>query len=175
MHILLAILAAAAGVGILLWRLSAAAGAAREIVGAADDARGFFRRLAWSRKVNRSPLELVEDPREAAATMMVAVAAFDGSLTSAEEALILDQMHEVLDVSGAAGTELLQRARWIAKETGDLTTALKRLSRPIEAKVGAGERRQLIAMLTTVAAASGPANGAVLHSIAELERRLFAN
>ena len=92
MGIVLALLAAFGGVAALLWRLESGSRAARETIGLADDARGFFRRLAWSKRAIRNPLDLVEDPREAAAAMMVMVATFDGALSAAEEAAILKEI-----------------------------------------------------------------------------------
>ena len=44
-----------------------------------------FRRWRWRRKVNVNPIDLIEDPREAAGVIMVAVAQADGRLTAAEQ------------------------------------------------------------------------------------------
>ena len=69
MAILLALLGAIAAVAVLLWRLHIASAVARDAIEVADDARSFLRRLGWSRKARRHPLDLVEDPREAAAAI----------------------------------------------------------------------------------------------------------
>lgn len=46
--------------------------------------RGMFRGRASRRKANQNPLDLIADPREAAACMMVVVAKSDGNMTDAE-------------------------------------------------------------------------------------------
>jgi hypothetical protein len=66
-------------------RLRAAAFAAEEVIGVANDARLFVRRAKWRRKVNADVLAAIDDPREAAAAMMVAVAQHDGLLSDNEQ------------------------------------------------------------------------------------------
>lgn len=173
MGIVLALLAAFGGVAALLWRLESGSRAARETIGLADDARGFFRRLAWSKRANRNPLDLVEDPREAAAAMMVLVATFDGALSAAEEAAILKEIVATFGMPTNDAGELLARGRWLTKDGGDLGTSLTRLSRIVEAKLSRTERAQLIAMLGRVALADGRESQALDQSISELERKLL--
>ena len=96
MHIL-GILAAVLGVLVLiLFRMQQAANAARDIVDVADDARSFFRRWGWRRRQVKHPLDTVDDPREAAAVMMVATAQSDGSISERERLAIDGRDDEAL-------------------------------------------------------------------------------
>src|SRR5262249_22693896 len=88
MHILVAIVSALGIIGVILWRLHMAAEATKGLVETANDARGLFRRWRWQRKLASNPLDLIQDPREAAVAMMVAVAQSDGAMTDRERQVI---------------------------------------------------------------------------------------
>lgn len=173
MAIILSLLAAMAAVGVLLWRIQAASEAARGAIEVADEARGFFRRLAWSRKANRNALDMVSDPREAASAMMVAIAEYDGAMTDAERALILGEMIDNFDTTQQEAEELLGRGRWLSKDVRDLGQALKRLSGSVERHLEAKERRDLIDMLRLVAGPGSVRDSVPHQAIARLEEQLF--
>lgn len=151
MGILAALLAAMVAVGVFLWRFNVASQAARELVDTADEARGFFRRLAWSRKLKKHPLDMVEDPREAATAMMVALAQYKGPLTETQERLILGEMVSNFDMLGAEAREMLARARWMTREATEVHHTLSRLAPAIEKKCTETEKRDLVGMLKVVA------------------------
>jgi uncharacterized tellurite resistance protein B-like protein len=173
MGILMALLAAMAGVGMLLWRLNAASQAAREMVGVADDARGFFRRLAWSRKAGKHPLDMVEDPREAATAMMLTLAQYRGPLTDAQLRLIQSEMVSNFALPNEEATEMLTRGRWLVRDEGDVHHTLRRLSPVIEAKCSPAERRDLLGMLKVVADPGDPRKDLAASAIQALEERLL--
>ena len=173
MGIILALLAAMGAVGVLLWRIQVASDAARGAIQAADEARGFFRRLAWSRKASRSPLDLVSDPREAAAAMRVAVAEYDGAMTDAERSLILGEMIDHFDSTQKEAEELLARGRWLGKDVRELAQALRRLAGPIEQRLEEKERRDLIDMLRLVAGPGSVRDSVPHQAILRLEEQLF--
>lgn len=173
MGILMALLAAIAGVGMLLWRLNAASHAAREIVGAADDARGFFRRLAWSRRAQKHPLDMVEDPREAATAMMLALAQYRGPLTDTQLRLVQSEMVSNFSLPNDEAKEMLARGRWLVRGEGDVHHTLKRLAPVIEAKCTPSERRELIGMLKVVADPGDPRRDLAASAIQALEERLL--
>lgn len=173
MGILAIFLGAIAVAGGLLWRVEAASRAARDTIGLADDARGFFRRLAWSKQAGRNPLDLVDDPREAATAMMVMIATFDGALSTTEEAAILKEIVATFSMPAKDAGELLARGRWLTKDQGDLGTRLNRLARTAEAKLSRSERAQLIDMLTRVANCEGRESAVLTQAIGDIERKLL--
>jgi hypothetical protein len=61
MHILAALGAVLGVLLFVLFRMQAAANAARDIAGAADEARGLFRRWGWRRKLAKNPLDTIDD------------------------------------------------------------------------------------------------------------------
>ncbi|MEZ5925350.1 MAG: TerB family tellurite resistance protein [Hyphomicrobiaceae bacterium] len=173
MGILMGLLAAMAAVGLLLWRLNAASQAARELVDTADEARGFFRRLAWSRKAKKHPLDMVEDPREAATAMMVALAQYKGPLTESQERLILSEMVSNFSVPTEEAREILARARWMTRDATDVHHTLSRLAPAIDKTCTTAEKRELIGMLKVVADPGDVRQDVLANAIKSLEDRLL--
>ena len=113
MAFLLAILGAMGVVGGLLWRLSSAADATRNIADAAHDISMIPRRWSWWRKANADPVRMVEDPRVGAVALMVAVAQSDGAMTAAERAAILKAANDHFGCSGKVAEEMLAYGRFL--------------------------------------------------------------
>jgi uncharacterized tellurite resistance protein B-like protein len=172
MHILAALVAVLGVLAIVLWRMSQAANAARDIAGAAEEAHSFWRRLMLRRKAGKHPLDSIQDPREAAAAMMVAIAQWDGALTEREEAAIREEMQAHFEVGEPEAGELVARGRWLAEDVGDLGTFLKRASHPVQARCTAAEKRDLIEMLTRVADVGGRPDELIEQEITRLAEHL---
>ena len=154
MTILAGLVALIGVVATLLWRINMAADATRGAAEAVGDASGAVRRFFWRRKNNRTPIEAIEDPREAAAAMMAALAEYDGALTEKEEVVILAQMQGHFGADDKLGRELLAHGRWLAKDVRDLDQFLRRAARPVEQKCTMEEKRDLIEMLRATVAAN---------------------
>jgi len=174
MHILAALAAAAGIVIFLLIRAHQAATAARDVADAASDLSGLFRRWSWRRRANVNPLDAVTDPREAAVALMVAVAQFDGAVTEVEQRTMLDLAIKHFGATREQGTELIARGRWLVQERADVAEIMRRLAPVLEAKCGPAERRELIGMLTTVAASDGKVDETLRRDIDNLKRALAA-
>ena len=155
----------------LLWRVNSAATAVRGLTEAAEDAHGFWRRMLWRRRLANDPLELVKDPREAAAAMMFAVAEADGALTAAEQAAILAEMRGKLQTTEAHVQELAARGRWVVRDVRDLDRCLTKLDRVLEAD----HRADVVGMLERVAAADGVAPPAVRATLERYRRGVAAS
>jgi uncharacterized tellurite resistance protein B-like protein len=172
MHILAAI-GAALGVGLFfLWRMQQASNAVRDVANAAGEVHGLFRRWSWRRRANVNPLDLVDDPREAATAMMVIVAQTDGALTGKERGVILAQVSEHFGATSRQGEELLARGRWLVQHSVDVGEVFRRLAPSIRKFCGAKEREDLIAMLNAVATADGTIDEHLQNDIAILRQHL---
>jgi uncharacterized tellurite resistance protein B-like protein len=172
MHII-AIIGAVLGVAALvLFRMQQAAGAARDIADAADEARGLFRRWGWRRRQLKSPLDAIDDAREAAAAMMVAAAQSDGSLTERERAAIAAEMSRHFGATQRQAEELLARARWLVQDRTDAGEVFRRLTPLVVRTCGPTERSDLIAMLEAVAGAEGRSDDVLAQDIARLAHNL---
>ncbi len=125
---ILGVIAALIGaVSFALWRLNSAADAVRNLSGAAEDAHGLWRRFTWRRKLAKDRLELIKDPREAAAGMLVAVAQMDGALTAGEQVALVAEFRKTFEMTEPQAQELLARSRWSVGEVRDLDRCLFKL------------------------------------------------
>lgn len=172
MHILAALGAVLAVLLFVLFRMQQAANAARDIADAAGEARGLFRRWGWRRKFARSPLDAVDDAREAAAAMMVATAQSDGSITERERAAITAAMARYFGATQQQAEELLARGRWLVQDRNDAGEVFRRLTPLILRTCGPTERSELVDMLGAVAQADSRGDDVVIQDIARLTHNL---
>ena len=174
MSISLALLAALAGVGTLLWRPNSAADATRGLVDTAGDLANLRRRWGWRRKSHVDPMRLVDDPRIAAVTMMTAIAQSDGAMTSAERTMIVRQAMENFSCNSKAADEMLGYARFLLADNRDPNNCFLKLKSLILSKCEPKERADLIAMVRAVAGADGEPGAVELKAIDVLAHELLA-
>jgi uncharacterized tellurite resistance protein B-like protein len=172
MSILMGLLALMGTLGVILWRLNAAADAAKGLAETADDARGLFRRWRWRKKFAENPLDLVQDPREAAAAMLTAIAQSDGQLTERERTVIVAEMSRSFSVSAKEAEDFLAHARFLTRDVQDLDTCFRRVLPKIQKACTPAEIADLLVMLGKVAAANGPAGMIEAQAIARLKHEL---
>jgi hypothetical protein len=133
MHILVAIVSLLGIIGVILWRLHMATEAAKGLAETASDARGLVRRWRWQRKLARNPLDLIQDPREAAVAMMVAVAQSDGAMTDRERQVIVTELVARIGATERQAEELLAHGRWLTREVHDIDYCFDKLAPLISA------------------------------------------
>ena len=172
MPVLMALVAVLGAIGVILWRLNAAADAAKGLADTAQDLAGLHRRWRWRRKAHADQLSLVDDPRMAAVAMMAAVAQADGAMTAAERVAILRLSVEKFGCTGKVAEEMLVYGRFLVRETHDPDNCFRRLTPLIQAKCGPQERADLLEMLRAVANADGPAGEHERQSIERFARGL---
>lgn len=173
MHILGLLLAAIGVVGMILWRLNQAAEASRNIGEAALDARGLFKRWSWQRKFAKSNLELVQDPREAAVTMMVALAQSDGAITERERRAILMQIVKRFGATGVQAEAMMAHGRWFARDAADVSRCVQKLTPLVKRSCTPEQIEDILIMVEDVAAAEG-VPGAIERDAVEKLRHTLA-
>ncbi|MCF6197882.1 MAG: TerB family tellurite resistance protein [Hyphomicrobiaceae bacterium] len=172
MHILLGILGVIGSLGMLLWRIKMASDAAKDIAQTAQGAKNYLRRRRWEKRATADPLKDMEDPREAAATMMAALAAYDSTISEREEKTILHEIKTNFDTDDRLASELLAHGRWLSKDAGDLNSFLSHLMPPIMRHLGPKEKNDLLTMLTNVANANGEASDLEKDAILFVKRHM---
>lgn len=172
MHIFVSILGALGVLILALWRLQQAAMIARDVADAAGGAGSALRRWRWRRKVNVNPLDLIEDPREAAGVLMVAVAQANGSLTDVERTAITNQMEDRFGATPEQASALLARALWMVREGVDTREIMRRVMPVLRTAANAAQRRDLVDMLTVVAEADGRQDETTTFDIANFQKQL---
>ncbi len=166
---ILGIIAALIGaVSFALWRLNAAADAVRNLTGAAEDAHGLWRRWSWRRRLAGDRLELIKDPREAAAGMLVAVAQADGALTQAEQNALVAEFKTSFEMSEPQAQELLAHARWSTGEVRDLDRCLFKLGLLLDVE----QKNDVARLMQLIAAIGSPPSPAIRASLDKYGRSL---
>lgn len=172
MHILALLIGLVATIGVVLWRLSTAADAARGLIDTADGLHNAVRRSRWLRRANRDPLDMVEDARIAAATMMVATAQSDGAMTTAERTVILAELQSTFACTERVAEEVLAQARWLVRDKADLGNVLRKLLPVIQRACGPAEKADVVRMLSAVAGADGAPGDIERDAVARVTREL---
>lgn len=153
MHILVAILTALGGAAFLLYRLYWGYRTAREIGEAVGDAGKAIRKARWKHKSrHKDPLYALDDPREAATILMLAVGRADGPLSDGARDAILARMTGELQMSQAEASDMLSYLAWATQDITDYHSKMRRIVAPILNSCNAEECGDLIRMLETVAA-----------------------
>jgi uncharacterized tellurite resistance protein B-like protein len=149
-----------------------AAEAAKGIAETASDTRGVFRRWRWQRKLAKNPLDLVEDPREAAVAMMVAVAQSDGAMTDREQQTIMAELVARIGATERQAEGLLAHGRWLTREVRDIDHCLDKLAPLIKRQCSPDQNRDVLEMLYSVASVEGRPGEIERAALARVSRAL---
>jgi len=158
MQILLGILAFLVGVAVWSWRLRMAREGAREAADMARTAANLPRRLTFKYRAGRNGLDLIDDPREAAAIMMMEVArARGGPLTGRQSDVISEEIIRHFSFELDDAHELVAHAAWVTNKAPLPQETMRRLSHMIMADkyLGPKEVVDLDSMLVAVSEAEG--------------------
>ena len=110
------------------------------------------------------PLPQIDDPREAATILMLAIARAGRSMSRVQQDMIRGQIESKFELESEAGNELLARAALISVIVDDTDHWVESLMHEAAARLGRLEMAQLMCMLRAVAGADGGPN----HAQAEL-------
>jgi len=170
MHILIAVLGVAIGIGLWLWRARLAAKAA---IDTADDIRAAVRRFGYRRKANTNPLDGIDDPRLAAAGILAAFASMDGGIGREEIASIAEECRRGFQTDAGEAEQIGAYGRWLVQQSTNMDEAVRRLARNLEGKLTDVEKDQLMGMIERVASVEeGALSEAQRCTLDQLARQL---
>jgi hypothetical protein len=173
MHILLGIFGALSVAMIWYWRLKTAREAAGELAGAADDVRLAIRRFGYMRKRKTHPADCVDDARLAAAGIAAAVAGMDAPLSQAEIDRLTAEAGVVFGADSREAVDITAFGRWVAGQCQSPEEAVRRLTKVVREKAGAGVGPDLLAMVEAGATADGaPMDERETDALAAIRRGL---
>lgn len=158
MHILLTVLAILTAIGVWAWRLHMARRGLEEIADLAKTAANAPRRLAFRYRAGKGGIDLIEDPREAAAIMMMMVAlARGGPLSPRQSEVIEAEIAGHFSFTAQEAEELAAHAAWIASSQLPGPAEMRRMSRLVvnAPQLGPKEVVDLDSMLVAVSEAEG--------------------
>jgi uncharacterized tellurite resistance protein B-like protein len=171
MHIVMLIVAIAGGFGFWWFRLRQSAEAARDVVDAAERARGALRRRRFKAKVEGSTLTAVDDPALAAAIMMAGIAAQKGVAPSrkAEDSI---RRHLATRIGVADPDGMTSYAVWAAGQVTDPNSMSRTLAKLWRERLQPAERQELLEMVWSVATVDGPPTDSQVDTLERLRERL---
>ncbi|WP_299471297.1 TerB family tellurite resistance protein [uncultured Roseibium sp.] len=169
MHILLALLALAAGAAYWLYRVRQAADTTRVVLDAAHDVKAAARRFGFRTRANQHPSEGVDDPRVTAAALLVLTAETDGGISKAEQTVILERLQAVFEMSAEAADELYLFAKWLANQSTNPDDMIRRL---IKRTVHLGGRDTLPDLIQMVAAVGNADTGTLTDDTVHIIEKL---
>lgn len=172
MHILLAILGAAAAA---FWAFTYFMRAADEGREAVRDAKGLIRRGKWNRRVDARLIENLSDPREAGAILIYQIAAYDGAVTERQEAEIVAGMAGMFEADEETAHGLFAFARMAVGEINDAGNNVRKILRPVVEVCAPEEKAALVEALEKTAEIESPPTDIQRRLIAEARRALLEN
>ncbi len=149
MHIVIAVIGIIGTVYFFVMRARGAAEMTSELMDVADDVRAAARRLGFRRNKAMHPVDAIEDPNTAAATIAVAYMELGGVPTEeTRNALVID-MQSHFEVAKSEAEELLVLGRWLMNECQGADPAITRASRCLY-KLTNGDIGPLLEVLKSV-------------------------
>lgn len=158
MQILLFLLGIIAMIGIWSWRTGVARESARRSAKPAQSAVNTPRKMTFRYRASPDGITLIQDPREAAAVMMMEVArARGGPLTERQSEVIGREIMQHFEFTMAEAEELTAHAAWVTNTAPPPQETMRELSELIvtSSALGPKEVIDLDAMLVAVSEAEG--------------------
>lgn len=158
MHILLGLIGILVAIGVWAWRLQMAK---RGLDAAADIAQTVAnapRRLTFKYKAGKGGIDLITDPREAAAILMTQVALARGAPLSPRQSEVIEaEIRAGFQFTPAEAEDLATHAAWVCSTSPPARETMTRLSKLIvqAPQLGPKEVVDLDAMLVAVSEAEG--------------------
>ena len=157
MHIVLGLIGLLVAIGGIAWRINMAMRGAEIVKDAAETAVNLPRKMRFRAKANRQRLSSVEDPREAAAVLLLGMARAGGEVTTQHKQTIRTEMERVFEVNAATSEELLSRAAWFSANVADPGDLVPRMTDFLARRVGPEEMQTTSTMLSAIASVEGEA------------------
>lgn len=157
MYLLLALVILVSLLVIWQWRSQRQADIAEAVGSAEATAANLPRRLAFKRKTKRPGLQAVDDPREAAATLMVAMARANGELGQEARQVIARIMMGEFRITELDAEALIQHADWVLRDDPHQSAVVDRMTDLLmqDPALGPKEIVDLDGMLVEVSEAEG--------------------
>ena len=157
MHILAIIFGIVSAIAIWSWRLQQAKRGAEAAGKVLETAANLPRRMRFQNKTRKGGLDAIQDPREAAAVMMMEVARAAGEVTSEHKAVMRAEMMQYFELDEADANDLIAAAGWLGRDAPASHAVMQKMSRFVLNFPGLGPKQfvDLSNMLDEVALIEG--------------------
>jgi len=170
MHILLSVLGFAGAFGYYWFVLRNAGDAVGNLLDSVGRARGAYRRSRFRKKAEASTIHAIDDPRTAAVVMAVAVAGCEGAISAEQDESLKQAMIHLIGVEDPVAELIF--AKWAAADISDPDIISRQLSRLWKSSLNKEQRKQLVDIVSHVAAIGGDLSHGQARAIRLLRTRL---
>lgn len=153
MHIILGIIGLLAGASFWIYRINAAARGAQDLADLAGEAANLPRKMRFKSKTGKKAVDVLEDPREAAAVVLAGYMLEAGDVPSDQREQLAAMLGERFEVSRNTGEEMVAQAFWIHADIANPDSVINKMIDLIGKTAGADALRDLAGMLEAVAPA----------------------
>ena len=149
MHIVIAVAGIATAIYLIVIRARNAAEITHELMDVADDVRAAARRLGFRRNKALHPVDAIEDPNTAAATVAMAYLELHGLPTEETRNALSRSLQSSLEVPMTEAEELMILGRWMVNECQGPAPAIARASKRLFT-LTKGDIGPLLTILTAI-------------------------
>ena len=147
MHIILGLIGILAAASFWIYRINAAARGAQELAELAGEAANLPRKMRFKSKTGKKAIDVLEDPREAAAVVLAGYMLEAGDVPSDKREQLAAMLGERFEVSRDTGEEMVAQAFWIHADIANPDSVINKMIDLVGKTAGADALRDLIGML----------------------------
>ena len=163
-HIILSLLGVIGAAAFFIWRINLAARAAREVADTAGELANLPRKMKFRHRAGKRGVDLVDDPREAAAALVYGAALSKGDPGEEDRAMMTARLAELFEICEADCGEVLARGAWRIRALNDPLNAVSALTDRLVREVGCEACARLLAVMTeTAETVQGPGSEAARY------------
>ncbi len=174
MPILLAILGILGAAAVWYWRIKNASEMSADLLDAANNVRLAARRFNYKRRNKTHPADCVDDPRVAAAAIIVAVGGMETEFSAEHHAAAVVQCQSKFDCPEKDANDIMILGKWIAQQCNTKDEAVRRLSKRLFSLSGAEAGPDLVEMVNAIAKVDEkPGDSREADAMAQIKRTFF--
>ena len=113
------------------------------------------RRTKWHQQLSTKPIHALDNPLEAAATLVIAIALLDGALTRETKDTLLQMFCDEFNINPKQASELYVALSHLLKNETNLVDEVKNILAPTQDQFTENRRDSLMTMLRKVAGLDG--------------------
>lgn len=152
MHIVIAVITALAG---LVWALNRLQESGVNLN--AFNPFFWWRRRKWQQLYGTKPLHQLDNPMDAAATLLVAMAELKGSVTSEAKQQVVDTFKNEFSLDEKEAVELYASSSYLLRDVANIPAEASNILKPSVAKLSDQHKTSLITMMANTSSLDGVA------------------
>lgn len=157
MHVIVALMGFLGFLAVWYWRLKALHQVTKDGRKVVETVTNLPRKMRFKNKSGKGGLGVVDDPREAAAILMLEIAQARGTLTERQEAIIRGEIMHHFEFQESDANALLTQAGWLSRNAGASHVVMSKMTDFVRNSPGMSGKElvDLDGMLVAISEAEG--------------------